>query len=88
MLVDGVLVTDPYYGAFDVSTIPITDASIDQTKQVGGYTLVEASASAQLANEYLVVLRIDDALDVRPETRSGYHSARRVVGLVLQGQWQ
>ena len=25
ILVDGVLVTDPYYGTFDVSTIPITD---------------------------------------------------------------
>src|SRR5262249_43470452 len=25
VLIDGVLVTDPYYGAFDVSTIPITD---------------------------------------------------------------
>ena len=25
VLVDGVLVTDPYYGTFDVSTIPITD---------------------------------------------------------------
>src|SRR6187455_1438385 len=25
ILVDGVLVTDPYYGTFDVSTIPVTD---------------------------------------------------------------
>src|SRR5213075_2198937 len=25
ILVDGVSVTDPYYGTFDVSTIPITD---------------------------------------------------------------
>src|SRR3954471_24240350 len=25
VLIDGVLVTDPYYGTFDVSTIPITD---------------------------------------------------------------
>ena len=25
ILIDGVLVTDPYYGTFDVSTIPITD---------------------------------------------------------------
>ena len=25
VLVDGVSVTDPYYGTFDVSTIPITD---------------------------------------------------------------
>src|SRR5262249_27100178 len=25
ILIDGVLVTDPYYGTFDVSTIPVTD---------------------------------------------------------------
>jgi len=25
VLIDGVQVTDPYYGTFDVSTIPITD---------------------------------------------------------------
>ena len=62
--------------------------AIDKTMPVAGYTLVEASASAQISPEYLVVLRADDLLDVRPETRAGYHTAGRVITLVLQGQWQ
>jgi outer membrane cobalamin receptor len=62
--------------------------SIDKTKPVGDYTIVEATASAALSREYLAVLRVDDLLDVRPETRAGYHSAGRVISLVLQGQWQ
>ena len=62
--------------------------SVDKTMPVASYTLVEASASAQLSREYLAVLRVDDLLDVRPETRAGYHTAGRVITLVLQGQWQ
>jgi outer membrane receptor protein involved in Fe transport len=62
--------------------------SIDKTKLVSGYTLVEATATAALTKEYLAVLRIDDLLDVRPETRAGYHTPGRVIALVLQGQWQ
>jgi outer membrane cobalamin receptor len=62
--------------------------SIDQANQVPGYTLVEATASAALSREYLAVLRCDDLLDVRPETRHGYHTPGRVVFLVLQGQLQ
>jgi outer membrane receptor protein involved in Fe transport len=63
-------------------------SSIDQTKTVPGYTIVQATATAQLSREYLAVLRCDDLLDARPETRSGYHSAGRVISVVLQGQWQ
>jgi outer membrane cobalamin receptor len=62
--------------------------AIDKTKPVSSYTLVEASASAELSREYLAVLRVDDLLDVRPETRGGYHAPGRVITLVLQGQWQ
>ena len=62
-------------------------ASNDQGVRVSGYTVVEATATAQLTNEYLAVLRCDDLLDARPETRNGYHTAGRVVMLVLQGQW-
>ncbi|MDB4963917.1 MAG: TonB-dependent receptor [Myxococcales bacterium] len=62
--------------------------SRDKGMTVGGYTLVEANLTAQLSKEYLAVLRVDDALDVRPETRVGYHSAGRVISIVLQGAWQ
>ena len=63
-------------------------SSIDKGFDVGDYALVEANLTAQLSKEYLGVLRIDDALDVRPETRMGYHSAGRVISVVLQGTWQ
>ncbi len=61
--------------------------SLDQGKHVPGYTIVEASATAQLSKDYLAVLRCDDLLDARPETRAGYHDIFRVISLVLQGQW-
>jgi outer membrane receptor protein involved in Fe transport len=62
--------------------------SKDKGNMVSGYTIVEATASAAITKEYLAVLHIDDLLDVRPETRSGYHTPGRVISLVLQGQWQ
>jgi hypothetical protein len=55
---------------------------------VDSYTLVEGSLSSRIYDDYTAVLRVDDALDVRPETRAGYHSAGRVVSLVLQGEWE
>jgi len=61
--------------------------SIDNTKPVGSYTLVQASVSGAISPEYLAVLRVDDLLDARPETRAGYHTAGRVVSVVLQGTW-
>lgn len=62
-------------------------SAIDRTMTVTGYTLLEATLTAQLTPGYLAVLRVDDALDVRPETRAGYHTAGRVVSLVVQGTW-
>ena len=62
--------------------------SIESTKRVPDYTVVGATASAQLSREYLLVLRADDLLDVRPETRAGYHTAGRPIFLVFQGTWQ
>jgi outer membrane cobalamin receptor len=62
--------------------------AIDRTMRVGGYTLVEASVTAQITPQYLGVLRLDDLLDARPETRAGYHTAGRVVSLVVQGTWE
>ena len=64
------------------------DHFLDKGFEVGNYHLVEANVTAQLSKEYLAVLRVDDALDVRPETRMGYHSAGRVISVVLQGTWQ
>jgi outer membrane cobalamin receptor len=63
-------------------------SAIDQTKQVDGYTLVEANVTAQITKQYLAVLRIDDLLNVRPETRAGYHTAGRVISIVMQGTWE
>ena len=60
----------------------------DQGEQLGAYTTVELSATAQLGAAYLAVLRIDDLLDVRPETRSGYHAVGRITSLMLQGTWE
>jgi len=62
--------------------------SVDKGMTVGGYTLLEATLTAQLTKEYLGVLKVEDALDVQPETRLGYHTAGRVVSVVFQGAWQ
>jgi outer membrane cobalamin receptor len=62
--------------------------AVDKGMPVESYTLVEGSLSSRIYDDYTAVLRVDDALDVRPETRAGYHSAGRVVSLVLQGEWQ
>jgi outer membrane cobalamin receptor len=63
-------------------------SAIDQAVPVAGYTLVSANLTAQLTRDYVGVLRIDDLLDARPETRAGYHAAGRVISLVVQGTWQ
>jgi hypothetical protein len=67
--------------------------ALDKGKSVNGvvlgdYPIVEATVSAQLGKEYLGVLRFDDALDVRPETRAGFRTAGRVVTVVFQGTWE
>jgi len=63
-------------------------AANDQTRRVDGYTLIEACITAQITRQYLGVLRVDDVADVRPETRAGYHTAGRVVSLIMQGTWE
>ncbi len=62
--------------------------SLDKMTTVPSYALIEVTATAQLSRELMAVLRIDDLLDERPETRSGYFAPGRVVMLVLQGQWE
>jgi outer membrane receptor protein involved in Fe transport len=54
---------------------------------VPSYFVVDGTATAQFAKQYLAVLRVDDLFDRRPETRAGYHTAGRVISLVMQGQW-
>jgi outer membrane receptor protein involved in Fe transport len=62
--------------------------SIDQTQVVSGYATIDASCAAQVTKQYLAVLKVDDVLDVRPETRVGYHTAGRVISLLVQGTWE
>jgi hypothetical protein len=62
--------------------------AIDQGTVVSGYATVDATVSAQLTREYLAVVRLDDVFDRQPETRAGYHTAGRVVSIVIQGAWQ
>jgi hypothetical protein len=63
-------------------------AANDQAMRVDGYALVEANLTAQLTKQYLAVVRVDDLLNARPETRASYHAAGRVISLVMQGTWE
>lgn len=62
--------------------------SIDRTMLVPSYALVELTATVQLSREHMAVLRVEDLLDERPETRAGYFAPGRVITFVLQGQWR
>jgi outer membrane receptor protein involved in Fe transport len=62
--------------------------ALDKGDRTEAYTLVEANVTAQIAKEYLAVLRVDDALNVRPETRTNFRTAGRVITFVFQGTWQ
>jgi outer membrane receptor protein involved in Fe transport len=66
-----------YYGKF-----------IDQGMNLPAYTTLEATATATLSPEYMIVLRGDDLLNSRPETHAGYFGPGLVISLVLQGQWE
>jgi outer membrane receptor protein involved in Fe transport len=85
---DGLVQAQPVPYMQVVARVKYYGESIDKSMDVGAYTLVEASLSSRIYDDYLAVLRVDDVLDVRPETRAGYHTAGRVVTLVLQGEWQ
>ena len=62
--------------------------AIDQTRRVAGYATLEAGATAQITRQYLAVVRVDDVTDEQPETRAGYHTAGRVISLLVQGTWE
>jgi len=51
--------------------------AIDKAMPTDDYVLVEGTLTARLGGEYLGVLKVDDALDVQPETRIGYHMPGR-----------
>ncbi|MBP9205532.1 MAG: TonB-dependent receptor [Kofleriaceae bacterium] len=61
--------------------------AVDQTVVTPRYVLWEATATATLRPGWLVVLRADDLLDARPETRAGYHLPGRTVTALVQGTW-
>jgi hypothetical protein len=60
---------------------------IDLGMETPAYVMWEASVTANLRGDWLGVLRCDDLLDQRPETRAGYHTPGRVISLALQGTW-
>ena len=53
-----------------------------------GYTLVQATATARVTKQYLLVGRVDDLFDVAPATRSGFHAPGRTISVVMQGTWE
>jgi outer membrane receptor protein involved in Fe transport len=61
---------------------------VDQAMNLPAYTTLEASATATLSRQYMIVLRGDDLLNARPETHAGYFGPGLVVSVVLQGQWE
>jgi hypothetical protein len=61
--------------------------AIDLGARTPAYVVWEATASAQLGDDWLAVVRCDDILDEAPATRAGFHPPGRVVTVVVQGTW-
>lgn len=59
---------------------------VDRGEVRAASVLVEASVTVQVRG-WLGVVRCDDVLDERPETRSGYRAPGRVLSLIVQGTW-
>jgi hypothetical protein len=81
------LVRARYIGdAIDLGVACTTDMN---GRELGpcAHVLLDATATATIGKEYLAVLKVDDLLNRRPETRLGYHSPGRVVMVVFQGSW-
>lgn len=62
--------------------------AIDRAMPTDAYVLVEGTLTARLGAEYLAVVKVDDVLDVRPETRLGYFAPGRTITAVFQGTWE
>ncbi len=61
--------------------------AVDRAMTTPAYGLWEASITGNLRGDWIGVLRMEDIMDVRPETRIGYRLPGRVISLVLQGTW-
>ncbi len=77
----------PRAGVAVLARVRHAGESIDRMAMVPASTLVDASASATLAGDWLAVLRCDDLLDERPEVRSNVRGPGRVFSLIAQGTW-
>jgi hypothetical protein len=64
-----------------------TGRAWDRGVETPAYVTWEASATVQ-RGDWLGALRVDDVLDVAPETRNGFRQPGRVVSLVLQRTWR
>jgi outer membrane receptor protein involved in Fe transport len=70
-----------YYGEFLDMGGPSGEVTLT------GYTLVSVTGTWYLSREYLIVARIDDLLNERPETRYGYYGDGRTLSVIFQGTW-
>ena len=77
----------PVEGASGIVRVRYFGDSIDQGMVVPFYALLEASASATLAGDWMAVIRCDDITDEQPETRNGVFLPGRVFSLAVQGTW-
>ena len=71
-----------------LARVRYTGEAIDKAMPTESYVLVEGTLTARIGKEYLGVLKVDDALDVQPETRTGFHMPGRTISIVLQGMWE
>jgi outer membrane cobalamin receptor len=62
--------------------------AFDKGMATEDYVLLEGTLTARITKEYLGVLKVDDALDKRPESRMGYRMPGRTISVVFQGTWE
>ena len=85
---DGWIQVRPARRISALARVTYASRSHDRGTGLGSYALVEASVTAQLAPAYLVVLRVDDLLDTRPERFADDLGPGRQISLVIQGTWE
>ncbi|HLL22111.1 MAG TPA: TonB-dependent receptor, partial [Kofleriaceae bacterium] len=85
---DGWISVSPLARVTALARARFTGEAIDKALPTDSYFLVEGTLTARITKEYLGVLKVDDALDVRPETRAGFHMPGRTITVVFQGTWE
>lgn len=85
---DGWIQVTPFAAISALVRARYTGTAIDRAMPTDDSVLVEGTLTARIGKEYLGVVRVEDALDVRPETRAGYHMPGRTISFVLQGMWE